>query len=147
APGNANEKKVWPAENYARLANALSDTISGVILDGSPREKIVTTEVAKNLRLPFVDLAGQTDLLQAAAVLSRASLFVGGDSGLGHVAAAVSTPTLTFFSVDRPERVLPWGGRALWLQSPDEYVRSIPADAVLEVAADYFNKNKMSDQL
>jgi len=134
APGNLNDKKVWPAANYADLANALVDVIDGVILDGSPREKVATTEVGKKLNVPFVDLAGQTSLLQAAAVLGRASLFVGADSGLGHIAAAVGTPTLTFFSVDSPERVLPQGNRAMFITSPDDYTRSIQLDNVLAMA-------------
>lgn len=140
APGNDNANKVWPAQNYAALANRLADLISGVILDGSPREKSATATVARELKLPFVDLAGQTNLLQAAAVLSRASLFVGADSGLGHIAAAMSTPTLTFFSVDRPERVLPWGKKALWAQSPDQHAGNIPLEeTVLKTRA--FLKN------
>jgi len=142
APGNANEKKVWPAENYARLANALSGIITGVILDGSPAEKEATSAVSSRLELPFVDLAGQTNLLQAAAILSRSSLFVGGDTGLGHVAAAVLTPTLTFFSVDKPARVLPWGGKGIWLASPDEYARNIPLEDVVEKGEAFFNANR-----
>jgi heptosyltransferase-3 len=134
APGNLNEKKIWPADNYAALANALVDVIDGVILDGSPREKEATSAVGKKLKLPFADLAGQTSLLQAAAVLGRASLFVGSDSGLGHIAAAVETPTLTFFSVDSPERVLPRGNRAMFITSPDDYTRSIQLDNVIAMA-------------
>jgi len=134
APGNFNEKKVWPSDNYAALANNFSEIFTGVILDGSKLEKHETEAVGRKLKLPFVDLAGKTNLLQAAAVLRRASLFVGGDSGLGHIAAAMSIPTLTFFSVDRPERVLPWGGNAHWLSSSDDYARNISLeDAINKV--------------
>lgn len=135
-PGNVNPKKVWQAEKYAALANACGDIITGVVLDGSPGEISATAAVAKRLTLPYVDLAGHTDLLQSAAVLQRASLYVGGDSGPGHMAAAVGTPTLTFFSVDRPERVLPWGGRSACLVSPDRDAGSIPLDQALRLARD-----------
>jgi heptosyltransferase III len=134
APGNINEKKIWPSHNYAALANNLGNIFTGVILDGSKNEKRETLEVSKKLNLPFVDLAGKTNLLQAAAVLQRASLFVGGDSGLGHIAAAVATPTLTFFSVDRPERVLPWGNNAHWLKSADDYARNISLEDAINKA-------------
>jgi len=144
APGNLNEKKVWPAGNYAALANALVDVIDGVILDGSPREKEVTTAVGKKLNVPFADLAGQTNLLQAAAVLSKASLFVGADSGLGHIAAAVGTPTLTLFSVDSPERVLPRGKQAMFITSPDVYSRSIQLDDVIAMARHFFQTPDIS---
>ena len=131
APGNINEKKIWPVEYYAALANSVSDIFTGVILDGSGSEKNYTEAVSKRLKIPFVDLAGNTNLLQAAAVLQKASLFVGGDSGLGHIAAAVSTPTLTFFSVDSPERVLPWGKKSDWLVSEDDNASNIPLDETI----------------
>lgn len=131
APGNANPRKVWQAEKYAALANGLMDFFTGVILDGSPQEKAATAVVGRGLELPFVDLAGRTNLLQAAAVLKRAGLYVGGDSGLGHIAGAVRTPTVTFFSVDSPARVLPWGNQAAWLKSPDAYAGSIPLEEAL----------------
>lgn len=128
APAVALASKVWPVEKYIRLAHTVRDMFSAVILDGSPSETGVTKAVARELSVPFVDLAGRTNLLQAAAVLSRASLFVGSDSGLGHVASAVSTPTLTFFSNDKPERVLPWGNRAVWLSAADGMVSSISVE-------------------
>jgi len=130
APAVALETKAWPVENYVQLANALTDLFSAVILDGGPAETAVTAAVAKGLQLPYVDLAGKTSLLQAAAVLERASLFVGSDSGLGHVAAAVATPTLTLFSNDTPERVLPWGKHSHWLTSADGAAASISVGEV-----------------
>jgi len=141
APGNADPKKVWQADKYAALANAMSDQITGVILDGSPREKAATEAVASMLKVPYVDLAGKTNLLQAAAVLSKASFFVGGDSGLGHIAAAVSTPTLTFFSVDSPARVLPWGNSAHWLKSRDEYTSNIALEEAISKVRGVFSKD------
>ena len=130
APGNVNDRKVWPAEKYAALANSAGDLFAGVILDGAPSERAATSAVARRLELPHVDLAGRTNLLQAAAVLQRASLFVGADSGPGHIAGAVGTPTLTLFSVDRPERVLPWGRRAAFVTSTDDQAASIPLEEV-----------------
>ena len=132
APAVALETKAWPVENYVQLANALTDLFTAVILDGGPAETAVTGAVAKGLQLPYVDLAGKTSLLQAAAVLERARLFVGSDSGLGHVAAAVATPTLTLFSNDTPERVLPWGKHSHWLKAADGIAASISVSEVEE---------------
>jgi ADP-heptose:LPS heptosyltransferase len=116
----------------------MKNIFSGVILEGSRGEKKYTEAVAEKLELPFVDLAGKTNLLQAAAILQRAGLFVGADSGLGHIAAAMGTPTLTFFSVDRPERVLPWGGNPYWLASPDENTGNIPLESTIEKVKDIY---------
>jgi len=132
ACGGREPEKVWPADHYAALANALSDSISGVILLGGTEDQALTAAVAAGITLPCVDLAGRTDLLQAAAAIERAAVFVGSDSGLGHVAAGVGTPTLSFFSNDRPERCRPWGNRAAWIEGPGGDARRI---AVAEAEA------------
>lgn len=55
-----------------------------------------------------MSLAGELTLAQTAAVIRDASLFVGGDSGLAHVAAALGTPTVVFFG---PSDSRKWGAR------------------------------------
>ena len=116
APAVALEAKLWPAEKYAALADSLKDIITGVVLLGGPGEEPFARAVIEKLSLPYVDTVGSADLLQAAAILKRAKMFVGSDSGLGHVAGGVGTPTLTFFSNDIPERCHPWGNKAVWLK-------------------------------
>lgn len=127
-PGNLDRRKVWPEKNYLKLVEKFEDKIDGIILEGSSREKECTDRIASQIKVPFVNLAGKTNLLQAAAVIKRAAVFVGSDSGLGHIAGAVSTPSMLFFSVDKPERVLPWRAKAEFLVSEDENARSIPVD-------------------
>jgi heptosyltransferase-3 len=125
ACGGREPEKIWPPEHYAALAEALKDYFSAVVLVGGPADTTLTAAIARDLILPWADLAGQTDLLQAAAVIERASLFVGSDSGLGHLAAAVGTPALLFFANDSPERCLPWGGRTAWLRHESGDARRI----------------------
>lgn len=134
SPGNPNPKKRWKPAYHAALANALMPQISGVILDGGPAERADAEAVAEQLEVPYVNVAGETGLLDAAAILQRASLFVGSDSGPGHMAAAMSTPTLTLFSLDRPKRVLPWPGKGRFVIGPDEETASIALEDVLPIA-------------
>ena len=132
APGAGGRAvKAWPEQHYAALLNSLRDEFTGVILMGTDGDKALTASIGRQLETHFVDLAGKTSLLQAAAVLKRAVFFVGSDSGLGHVAAGVGSPTLSFFSVDRPERVRPWGNRAVWLQGKNNDARNIPVEDAL----------------
>jgi heptosyltransferase III len=131
APGVKAERKRWPGKKYAELANSLSDIFEGVIFVGSHSEQLHTRAVKADLRLPSVDLAG-SDLLEAAAVLGRASMFVGSDSGLGHIAGAMGTATMTLFSTEHPDRYLPWGPSASWLRGEGDYVSKI---AVADVEA------------
>jgi ADP-heptose:LPS heptosyltransferase len=52
----------------------------------------------------------------AAAVLERAALYVGSDSGLAHLAAAVGRRAVTLFAPADPDRVCPFGNRELVVQ-------------------------------
>jgi ADP-heptose:LPS heptosyltransferase len=55
---------------------------------------------------------------EAAAILQRAELYVGSDSGLAHLAAAVGTPAVTLFAPADADRVCPYGQRELVVQAP-----------------------------
>ena len=59
-----------------------------------------------------IDLVGRVDLLTAGAVLRRASLFIGNDTGLMHLAAAAGAPTLGLFGPSPIEQYAPWGAAA-----------------------------------
>jgi ADP-heptose:LPS heptosyltransferase len=61
---------------------------------------------------------GRTSLLEATAIMRQATLFVGNDSGLGHLASAAGIPSVTVFGPGRPERYRPWGSRATLVLAP-----------------------------
>ncbi len=126
--GGKNPAKFWPTKNYTQLANNLSDILDGVVFLGGPDDGQLTREIIAGLCLAHIDMCNKTDLLQAAAILQRATLFVGSDSGLGHVAGAVGTATLSFFSTDKPERCLPWGPAADWIMGKDRDARKISVE-------------------
>jgi ADP-heptose:LPS heptosyltransferase len=82
------------------------------------------SEAAAGIDLPVVDVS-DTSLLQIAAIISRADMFVGSDSGLAHVAGAAGTASVVLFSVDRPERVSPWEGKTAVVQGANHDARNI----------------------
>ena len=61
-----------------------------------------------------------------------ARAFVGNDSGLGHMAAALGLPALTIFGPGRPLRYRPWGPRSDWLRAPDRRLESVSAAQAAE---------------
>ena len=58
-------------------------------------------------------------------MLERCAAFVGNDSGLGHLAAAVGTRTLTVFGPGNPARYHPWGPQSVWVASADQQIASL----------------------
>jgi ADP-heptose:LPS heptosyltransferase len=73
----------------------------------------------------LLNLIGKTDLPVAAAVLRRCKFFIGNDSGLMHMSAAVGTPTLGLFGPSHISQYAPWGeltASVRTLKSYDEIV-------------------------
>jgi heptosyltransferase III len=130
AVGGRPERR-WPTARYSELSNRLRDRFKAVILVGGPGEEAIMSEAAAGIELPVVDVS-DTSLLQVAAVISKADMFVGSDSGLAHVAGAGGTPSVVLFSLDCPERVSPWRGKTVALQGADSDTRYIN---VVEVEA------------
>jgi len=108
------QAKRWPPAKYAELIGQLDRPV--VLLEG-PDETGVADEIlrsVKSVRPRILRLRGP--LGDAAAVLERASLYVGSDSGLAHLAASVGTPPVTLFAPADPDRVAPFGYRYLVIQ-------------------------------
>lgn len=133
-PGARWAPKRWPFEAYRTLCERLQSRFDAVVLLGSTDDAPACRELATALTLPCLNLAGQTSLLQAAAVLQRMALFIGNDSGLGHIAAARDTPTLTLFGPGDPARYHPWNTQARWLQSDSGDIADVTVDAVVTEA-------------
>ncbi len=96
----------WAAENFAAVADALIERGLAVALVGAPTDgtNAVRTAMAGNP----IDLTGKTTLHQLAALLRRAALFIGGDSGVTHIAAASGVPLVSIFGFTNAAA---WGAR------------------------------------
>jgi ADP-heptose:LPS heptosyltransferase len=107
--------KQWRGERFAELARRL--TASDGLLPGAC-VAVLAAGHERRQALPLLDsiprdrlinLVGRVDLLTAAAVLRRCELFIGNDTGLMHIAAAIGTPTLGLFGPSPIEKYAPWG--------------------------------------
>jgi len=107
--------KQWRPERFGELMIRLTDT-DGVL----PNCRIAILAAAQEFEQvqPLLDaipsdrilnLVGRTNLPVAAAVLRRCALFIGNDSGLMHMSAAVGLPTLGLFGPSRNVHYAPWG--------------------------------------
>lgn len=102
--------KVWPAERFVALARAIE---LPVVVLGGPGDAEAAMAAPVLAALPgATDLVGRLTLPQAAALLSRATLYVGNDSGLMHLAAASGAPTVGLFGPTSADEYAPSGPRA-----------------------------------
>jgi ADP-heptose:LPS heptosyltransferase len=82
----------WPAEYWAQTLDELALRRPVVLLGATPN-----LPVTRLMRNRFVDLGGLADLPVMAALCAHARLFVGVDSGVMHLAAAMGTPVVGIF--------------------------------------------------
>ncbi|MGE0740902.1 MAG: glycosyltransferase family 9 protein [Hyphomonadaceae bacterium] len=142
APGGAARAKRWPAERYAAVARRLATGPLAhariVALGVGGRDGAITRAVVSSLEadgVSAVDLGVTGDVLAAAALSERATLCLGNDNVLTHLAAAAGAPTLTLFGPTDERVRAPFGPRARTLRGrPFEDVAALSpldADAVM----------------
>ena len=131
-PGANAQRKIWPGENYTALLNRLSGKTDAVILLGNRDDSNISKNITAPCGLPVLDLCGRTSILQAAAVLQHATAFVGNDSGLGHIAAALGVPTITIFGPGDPERYRPWSENSQCVTGDSQDIRNVSVDEVVK---------------
>lgn len=102
APGAAWRTKCWTPEGFSRVAAGAGALGLRPVLVGGASEVELCGRVARLSGVAPVQLAGRTSVLQLAALLARAAVFVGNDSGPAHVAAAVGTPVVSVFGPTVP---------------------------------------------
>lgn len=97
-PGSGSERKNWPAEKFAALCRWLVDecAVRLLIVQGEADEQPVSALASLIAPRPFQRVTG-LKLPELAAVLEGCGLFLGNDSGITHMAAAVGTPTVALF--------------------------------------------------
>lgn len=84
------ETRRWPHVNFQRVAKTLARQGWQVLELGGGTNRPMPLPMAR-------DLHGKTTVREAAVLLSRAALYVGNDSGLMHLAAAVGTPQVVVY--------------------------------------------------
>jgi ADP-heptose:LPS heptosyltransferase len=106
-PGAGWPNKRWPVDRFSSLAKRVQQEhrLKIVVLWG-PGERALAGAVAN--ADDGVIIAPETSLADLVAVLSRAALFIGGDTGPLHVAAALGTPVVGIYGPTDPARNGPW---------------------------------------
>lgn len=122
-PGMSLLAKRWPAERFAAVAGRLAAECGAriLLLGGRGDEDAAaafTAALPPEARARLLDRSGRADLALAAALVERCALYLGNDSGLAHLAAAVGTPVVVVFGPTRPERYGPLPGCGLAVAPP-----------------------------
>jgi lipopolysaccharide heptosyltransferase I len=116
-PGGGWRSKCWSPENYATLVREWAASRSEpILLTGSPAEEPVIQEILKTAGAPAARYF-PTTLVQFIALARRARLFLGGDTGPMHLAAAVGTRIVAIFGPTDPVRNGPFAAEDITLSN------------------------------
>ena len=126
-PGAGAPEKCWPVGNFVALARRIGRC--AVFVLGPVEADRWAPETIEQLRQE-VSLVVCPPLTALAGMLGGADAFVGNDSGVSHLAAAVGAPTVALFGPTRPEQFRPRGERVIVLAA-----EPISHISVSEVAA------------
>jgi heptosyltransferase-1 len=137
-PGAGWGAKRWPAERYGQVAKVLAQVGVRSILNCGPGEddlaregEVASEGAARSMKCSITELI---------ALARRARLFIGGDTGPLHLAAALRVPVVAIFGPTDPARNGPYGTRSVVLRNPVSPTtharRSAPDEGMLEISAD-----------
>jgi ADP-heptose:LPS heptosyltransferase len=117
-PGGKWPPKRWPKDRFRTLAARLQESGVAVVVIGDKRETSLIRLVTDGLTPTPLVCNGDLGLGALGALMQRASLFVGNDSGPMHLAAAVGTPVVGLFGPTFPERCGPLGATSRSFMKP-----------------------------
>lgn len=98
APGARWPTKQWPVERFCIAVQALAqEHRAAVVVLGNPEEQPLAQTLVQQLNVPVLNSAGQLSLMHTAALLQQCRLLLSNDSGLMHLATALSVPVVAVF--------------------------------------------------
>jgi len=124
-PGGGWRSKCWSPEDYAALIRHLTGVLDDqILLTGSPSEEALIAGILQDAGVPRARYF-PASLVQFIALARRARLFIGGDTGPLHLAAAVGTPIVGIYGPTCPVRNGPFAPDdiALSNRGPITYTR------------------------
>ena len=105
-PAAAFATKQWATENFARVTEFLAERGLAPVAIVAPNEKALLEKLRAEaaVNITIFDLS----LPEVTALAARSQLFVGNDSGIAHIAAAVGTPAVVIFGSSNIAHWRPW---------------------------------------
>jgi ADP-heptose:LPS heptosyltransferase len=111
-PGSGGAGKRWPPERFAAVVEAAARSIGvPVVLHQGPADRDAVEALAARLTVPVERLV-EPALPALAAALAGTRAYLGGDSGVSHLAAAVGAPSVIVFPPAHLPRWTPWSPTA-----------------------------------
>jgi ADP-heptose:LPS heptosyltransferase len=129
-PGSGAARKNWPAQRFASLVERVTAGRPFLLVEGPADVATAASLAAVTSVVRARDLPPRV----LGAVLARAALYVGNDSGVSHLAAAWGAPVLALFGPTDPGQWAPVGPRVKVLRAADGRMESLELQDVVQTA-------------
>jgi heptosyltransferase-2 len=138
-PGSGSARKNWPAERWRELGARLltREPAARLLLVGGEADSAQLAALASAWPADSVQMARDLPLPALAAVLARCSLFLGHDSGISHLAAAVGTRCVLLFGPTDPEIWAPGNPGARVVAAPGGDLSALSVEEVCGVIREW----------
>ena len=133
-PGSGSERKNWPLHHWEALGKWLfaQDPAIAVLLVGGEADRANLAALSDAWKGRNVYFAEDVPLYHVAALLERCKLFIGHDSGISHIAAAVGAPCLLMFGPTDPEVWAPANIGVRYVLAPQYAMGNLTLEMVKE---------------
>ncbi|MGA3170106.1 MAG: glycosyltransferase family 9 protein [Chthoniobacteraceae bacterium] len=131
-PGSGGERKNWPITQWAGLGETIWRIAPGarVLAVGGEADREEIAYLREAWRGRAMAVAMDLPLPKLAAMLGRARLFLGHDSGISHIAAAAGAPSVLLFGPTDPEIWAPLNGTIRILRAPENDLGRLEGETV-----------------
>lgn len=151
-PATSQPNKCWPADNFAKLGDMLTETYGfPILIFGAQSDYPLTKKILAGMRHKPIDVTGLVNLKQLGAITEQARTFISGDTGPLYIAQALRTPTVAIFGPTNADYYSTGRKNHISIQGRDARPDSVTTTevycAVKELNADYFHSFNVSPPL
>lgn len=104
-PGASSMTRRWPIGRFANVVNELSNKLPcKFFVSGDNSEKDIGANLNRLTNGKIYDFTGKLTILELAALLEKAALFICNENGIMHLAVALKTKTISIYGPQLPEK-------------------------------------------
>jgi heptosyltransferase III len=133
--GSGSRAKNWSAYCWSELVTRLEHRFEELLLVSGEADAACTAEFLRQYQNPKLKIGSSLSILDLAHELAVADLFIGHDTGVTHLAAALGVPTIALFGPTDPVIWRPLGEHVQVVASGDSTMASITVETVAELVA------------
>jgi heptosyltransferase III len=140
--GSGSPAKNWPVSSWCALAAKLEEQFDELLLVAGEADEAPTADFLRTYRSPRLKVQSNRPILHLAYELAAGALFIGHDTGVTHLAAALGIPTVALFGPTDPMIWKPLGDHVRAVTSPNGKMENLRFELVWEavrILADGFS--------